>query len=119
LGGAARYDKDLFGEKRRADTFPAPLREVMVMPKFRCKCGHVIDLTESPSPHEFALIPEAALEAAGIYVENGGADWDGLFEILDKDVRHVYECPQCGELWVATGPNSFQAYVKDVTREAE
>lgn len=87
------------------------------MPKFRCKCGYVLDLSESPSPYEFALIPETSIEEAGIYVENGGADWDGLFEILDKNMRHVYECPQCGELWVEVGPNRFQVYVKDMTLE--
>jgi hypothetical protein len=81
------------------------------VPKIRCYCDNVINLSPIPAPDGFKLIGEAAM----------GAIWSQLEDLLasahppeetrsiitslltsfgNKHLVQVYSCPNCGRLWV-------------------
>src|SRR5262245_14278858 len=70
------------------------------MPKLGCACGNVIDLTQAPSPEEFLLVSERAVDAAADLVESGSADRETFLEVLDRGGRDVVECPKCSRLYI-------------------
>ncbi len=85
------------------------------MPKYRCRYGNVLDLVECPAPCEYLLVSEKQIEAAGEYVESDALDREGLFAILDKESRTVYECPNCGRLHIrkSLGAPHFEVFRRE------
>jgi hypothetical protein len=70
--------------------------ETTVMGKFGCTCGNAISLNSIPEFNEAILITDIALDnTAG---ENVSAD--------RQPKRFVYECDQCGRLWIQKDPES-------------
>jgi hypothetical protein len=85
------------------------------MPKYLCKCGTVLDAIQSPAPFEYALIPERSIEEAGTFVECAKPSREGLFSILDKEARTIYQCPKCGRLHVQKliGSPEFDVFCRE------
>lgn len=68
------------------------------MPKFGCKCGHVINLSEIPSAHEGVFISEESLHY--LVEENGNLNSDILFDYFyEKGVKYI-KCSKCGRFYL-------------------
>src|SRR5581483_2700422 len=71
------------------------------MPKLECVCGeHVFNLSKIPSPNEFNLVPESAMEQ--VISALGRSDQIGkeVLELLDKKSRMVLICPICKRIYL-------------------
>ena len=84
------------------------------MPKFLCKCGHVINLSSGWSNEEFMLVPQGDIEKLGDSIDAKKIDAsDKAYEILDSSGKTTYICPSCNRLYIEDGVNVFTSYVKE------
>lgn len=82
------------------------------MPKFKCKCGHIINLSNSTNEAEFSFVPEInILEIAEILANISKMTDDQFFNLIDRSKQAVYKCPACRRLHVETGVNQFDTYM--------
>ncbi|WP_080407981.1 hypothetical protein [Burkholderia ubonensis] len=84
------------------------------MPKFACRCGHVINLTVT-GDGEWMLVPEKAVQDIGNALDSGGViDGEAFYEMLRGKEIAVYRCPSCGRLHIEeAGRNKFVTYVRE------
>jgi len=61
------------------------------MPKIRCICDTVINLSVIPCPHKLMIISEKSYFN---YPEN--IEWDSLY----SEMNIVVKCPECGRLHI-------------------
>ncbi len=89
------------------------------MPKFACRCGYVINLSNGFSDCELALIPEHRIEYIGEQLESPNqVNIDNFFELIDEVKIAVYKCPSCSRLYLdAEGNGTFTAFIPEQTVE--
>lgn len=86
------------------------------MPKFACKCGHVINLSSGTNDNEWTLVPEKTIDEIGgaLNAERGLSD-EVFYDTIIKNGITTYRCPACGRLHLEeAGRNKFVSYVKEV-----
>lgn len=84
------------------------------MPKFACRCGNVMNLSNGPSSFELALIPESRIEQIAEKLdepEHLGSD--AFFALVDEVKTKVYRCPSCGRIHVDGGNGLFKSFVPE------
>ncbi|MBC3437231.1 hypothetical protein HU735_17585 [Pseudomonas sp. BW16M2] len=80
------------------------------MPKFLCRCGYVMNLSQGWSDHEMTLMPESVIERVAERLEVGPMSSEQFYEAIEVTAMTVYRCPQCKRLYLEEGKNSFTAY---------
>lgn len=84
------------------------------MPKFKCQCGNVIDLSKGVSSCEWTLIPEKTIDKIGYLLsEDRSFDEGGFYDAVLEYGITVYRCPQCDRLHLEEEKNSFVTYIKE------
>ncbi|MFZ6723801.1 hypothetical protein [Undibacterium sp. Ji49W] len=84
------------------------------MPKFNCKCGHDMNLSQGWSNCELALIPEKRIEEIGdLMAGESRLTDDQFFNLIDEVKNTVYRCPMCGRLHLENKnkKNHFESYI--------
>jgi len=82
------------------------------MPKFSCRCGHVINLSGDTAQAACSLVLEKNIEAIGARLWRGESVSDAqFFDAIDAGRKIVYRCPACHRLHVEKdGMNLFDTY---------
>ncbi len=86
------------------------------MPKLRCSCGHIINLSEIPNPNGFHVFSEARFDeiigAAAKSLELGLSEdvmWEAFRKLFvplqGSTALHMYQCGSCGRLAVLAHPS--------------
>jgi len=76
------------------------------MPKYQCKCGITINLSEIPSPNQFMIISDVEMDQFTGSVES---------EDVYRSMKIVANCPNCHRLhifWEGFNENP-STYVKE------
>lgn len=84
------------------------------MPKFACRCGYVMNLSNGAPSFELALIPESRIEQIAEKldeVEHLGSD--AFFGLVDEVKTTVYRCPSCGRIHIDGGNGLFNSFVAE------
>ena len=85
------------------------------MPKFGCRCGHVINLFGGTTDSEWTLVPEKTIDEIGDSL--GGEKPPNEEAFYDAIMTHgitVYRCPACGRMHLEeAGRNKFVTYIKE------
>lgn len=85
------------------------------MPKFACRCGHVVNLSLDWDDAELLLVPQKDVERLGEGIDEGNVkSAEAAYEILDASSKAVYDCPKCHRLHMEVGRNTFITYVREM-----
>lgn len=85
------------------------------MPKFACRCGYVMSLSNGYAEFELSLVPDYRLEDIAVRLDNlEKIDADRFFELIDEVGTTVYKCPACTRLYVDSGNGVFTSFVPEV-----
>lgn len=83
------------------------------MAKFRCICGHVMNLSSADVKYHWSMVPNDTVEDIGVEIEEGGMrtaeDFYGKF---DSAANRVYRCPECARMYVETAPEVWDTFEK-------
>lgn len=88
--------------------------EQLIMPKFTCTCGCVLNLSLGPQDYELTLIPDKNIEEIGdLLAKKQVLDDEVFFNMIDEGRNTVYRCPACRRIHVEsrTQKNHFETYV--------
>lgn len=83
------------------------------MPKFSCRCGNVINLSEMESISEWALVRDRQVGAVCSLIKSGPVDDEKFLETLYEDEIDVIWCGVCGRLHLDNGDGSYATYRKE------
>ena len=84
------------------------------MPKFACRCGHVMNLSGGSASCELALVPESRIESIAEKLDSPDQlNGEGFFKLIDEVKTVVYRCPSCGRLHVDGGNGVFNSFVPE------
>ncbi len=84
------------------------------MPKFACRCGNVMNLSNGYQSYELALLPEARIEQIAEKLdEPGRVNSEAFYELVDEVKTTVYRCPSCGRIHVDEGNGLFNSFVPE------
>jgi|GEM_PF-3498675 len=84
------------------------------MPKFACKCGNVLNLSDVWPECEWRLVPMTRVGEIADRLDTGKSpDGDELYNLIDEVSMTVYRCPVCERLYIETGKNTFNTYSKE------
>jgi len=84
------------------------------MSKMRCRCDYIFNLTVSPCPDEYRIIPETTMEES--LLARADLTAENMFDRLDEAGRSVLICPNCGRIWLeeAVGNRLYRSYKPEV-----
>ncbi|MBB6564174.1 hypothetical protein HNP48_006901 [Acidovorax soli] len=81
------------------------------MAKFRCICGHVINLSSVDGKYHWAMVPNDTVEDIGVELEEGGIRTaEDFYEKFDKAANRIYKCPECMRMYVETAPEVWDTF---------
>lgn len=84
------------------------------MSKFACRCGYVMKFHTGRENYDVNLIPSASLEDVGaILSEQGNLSFDAFYDIIEKNLVKVMNCPHCERLWIDQGEGIFRSYAPE------
>ncbi|MBC9228638.1 MULTISPECIES: hypothetical protein [Acinetobacter] len=91
------------------------------MSKLGCVCGHVIVDQTDQIPYKASFITDVDLfdfyEAVDNTINTSLNHKETFSEqIIDRFIRYsadMYECTQCGRLWIGIGNNQFKAFLPE------
>ena len=84
------------------------------MPKFACKCGNVLNLSEVWPESEWRLVPMARVGAIGDRLDAAEMpSGEEFYDLIDDVSTTVYRCSVCGRLHLEIGKNRFESYQKE------
>lgn len=84
------------------------------MPKFACRCGHILNLSGVWPEAEWRLVPMARVGAIADRLDSGDIpNGDEFYDLIDDVSTTVYRCPVCGRLHLEVGKNIFESYRKE------
>ncbi len=84
------------------------------MPKFACRCGYVMNLSNGYQSYELALVPESRIEQIGDKLdESEHLSSDAFYGLIDEVKTAVYRCPSCGRIHVDGGNGLFNSFVPE------
>ena len=83
------------------------------MPKFRCACGYVINLSDGATGNELLLVREDDVDRIGFALSTTGLSEEGLYDVLSEAIT-VYRCPNCSRLHLEGKDGVFSSYVREV-----
>ncbi|OMG70575.1 hypothetical protein BW685_25525 [Burkholderia ubonensis] len=89
------------------------------MPKFACRCDHVINLSVT-GDSEWMLVPEKTVQEVGNALDSGDViDGEAFYEMLREKEIAVYRCPSCDRLHLEeeAGRNKFVTYAQEGSGE--
>jgi rubrerythrin len=83
------------------------------MPKFLCRCEHVVNLSPVPCPEEKFLIDGADFYA--VIEAIASQPYKQAIDMLEEKTRSVLVCAECGRHYVSKGHDSeeYWAYVRE------
>lgn len=81
------------------------------MPKFACRCGYLMNLSNGAPSFEMALIPESRIEKiADSLDESENVNGDEFYALIDEVRKAAYLCPSCGRIHVDAGNGLFNSF---------
>ncbi|AKH62710.1 MULTISPECIES: hypothetical protein [Photorhabdus] len=85
------------------------------MPKFTCKCGHVMNLSNEDNDYEYSFIAEKIINEIIWILEtnNNVIDSDDFISKIDSKRTSVLTCHECGRFWLENEGGSYNAYIKE------
>lgn len=83
------------------------------MPKLRCKCEYIINLSNIPCEHEYMLVPDEVIAYIEMSIDNGKCDSDFFHDVLIEKAETVYRCPQCGRLLIEDDSGMCTPYKRE------
>lgn len=84
------------------------------MPKFACRCGHVMNLSNGTPSFEFALVPESFIEKIAEKLDDDeNLNGDAFYGLVDEVKSTVYRCSSCGRIHVDGGNGLFNSFVPE------
>ncbi|MEJ5153014.1 hypothetical protein WH265_21075 [Comamonas sp. MYb396] len=84
------------------------------MPKFACRCGYVMNLSNGSPDFELALVPERCIDEIGEKLDvDNNINSERFFELIDEVKTTVYRCPSCGRVHFDEGAGVFRAFVPE------
>lgn len=84
------------------------------MPKFSCKCGNVLNLSDVWPECEWRLVPMSCLgEVADDLDEGKVPTGDVFYDLIEKMSVTVYRCAVCSRLHLEVAKNRFESYVRE------
>lgn len=83
------------------------------MPKFKCRCGTVINLSQTTSAERVLIFEENILSIADSLHQGKQFSDEEFFQAIDIGKKNVYVCPVCSRMHVEreVGANIFDTYV--------
>lgn len=96
------------------------------MPKLKCPCGYVHDLSPVPDEGWVTVRDKDYERLVGVEIsrlalsmaKQGSSDWNGLVEAdAELQAMHgvMYECPECGRLmWNKPGEDTYVVYSREM-----
>ncbi len=86
----------------------------MTMPKFACRCGNVLNLSEIWPGCEWRLVPMGRVGEIADRLDDGKApSGDEFYDLIEEMGVTVYRCNACSRLHLETGKNKFETYWKE------
>ncbi|WP_140921497.1 hypothetical protein [Limnobaculum xujianqingii] len=85
------------------------------MPKFTCRCGYVMNLSDGSNNYEYSFLSENKINKILWILDktNNRISDDEFIEIVDSDRVRVLCCPQCERFWLENEDGSYNSYVKE------
>jgi hypothetical protein len=84
------------------------------MPKFACRCGEILNLSEGWSEAELLLVPERVVEQVADNIDAGTLrSAEDFYSEINREGTAVYRCPRCARLHVETSRGMFVPYAKE------
>ncbi len=84
------------------------------MPKFACRCGHVMNLSPGSTSFEFALVPESRIDQIAEKLDSPShLSSDMLYKLVDEVKTTIYRCLSCGRLHVDNGKGLFDSFISE------
>lgn len=81
------------------------------MSKFYCECGFVINLSEGWSKYEYSVVLDRDLEMLSDDIDKKEiVDSGSFFDAFDRISKALYICPECKNIYIENGENSFDLY---------
>lgn len=85
------------------------------MPKFACRCGYVMNLSNRSTDFELALIPERRIDEIGEKLDTANdLNSERFFKLIDEAKTTVYRCPSCERIHIDGGAGIFSSFVPEV-----
>ncbi len=84
------------------------------MPKFSCKCGQMINLSNIPNNSEMLIISEKNIDNI---TPESSSTYSNIGEFLDlfyEKSTHVISCERCGRLYLEESEGVYSSYVKEL-----
>lgn len=85
------------------------------MPKFLCKCGFSINLSNGTTDYEFTVVPEKLIDLIGSKIENDNSFCaENFYDLTISDGITMYKCPSCKRIYLEeNGENNFTSYIPE------
>lgn len=81
------------------------------MPKFWCRCGNVMNLSNGWSDSEQRLVKEALIEKIGKQIDDAKMDCEKFYDTISENSTRVLICPTCNRIWVEGEHYRYRSYI--------
>jgi predicted RNA-binding Zn-ribbon protein involved in translation (DUF1610 family) len=76
------------------------------MPKLRCLCNYIFDLSAIPCEHEYYLVSENQLDE----LDGKPMSTNEAIAELQRDSQTIYLCPECGRFAMIRDDDAVKFY---------
>lgn len=83
------------------------------MPKFACKCGQVINLSNIPNNFEMLMISEKKIDEITPKSCSTHSSTNNFLDLLYENSTNVISCDKCGRLHLEEFEGVYASYIKE------